>query len=224
VYVPASFAEPDPAALYAFMASHPLGAMVTTSPTHGLFATHLPLVLDATGGTQGVLQGHIARANPHHRLVGDTTDVLVIFTGPEAYITPSWYASKARHGKVVPTWNYVAVHVTGTLRFIDDPEFLLLNLERLTAAHESRRAHPWAVSDAPAEHVKAMMGAIIGVEIEIRALEGKWKLSQNRADEDIDGVITGLRESTSPTDHAVAELVVARRPRRAETGAKKNSH
>ena len=224
MYVPASFAEPDRAVLHAFMASHPLGAMITSSPTHGLYATHLPLVLDSTRGSSGVLQGHIARANPHHRMVSDTTDSLVIFSGPEAYITPTWYASKARHGKVVPTWNYVAVHVTGTLRFIDEPEFLLAHLERLTIAHESPRAHPWAMSDAPVEHVHALMGAIVGVEIEIRAIEGKWKLSQNRADEDIDGVIDGLRESASPTDRAVADLVDARRPQRSENGAKKNSH
>ncbi|MEQ1690471.1 MAG: FMN-binding negative transcriptional regulator [Gemmatimonas sp.] len=224
MYVPAAFAETDRPILLDFIAAHPLGAMVTSSPTHGLYATHLPLVLDRTRGSHGVLQGHVARANPHQQRAIDTADALVVFTGVDAYITPGWYASKARHGKVVPTWNYVAVHVAGTLRFIEDRDFLMAHLRRLTDTHEADRAHPWAVSDAPASYVEQLVGAIVGVEIEIRSLEGKWKLSQNRPDDDIDGVIDGLRASPSARDQMVAEHVAARRPARIETDAPKNSH
>lgn len=224
MYVPTSFAEPDPTVLRDFITAHPLGALVTGSPTFGLYATHLPLLIDRHRGPHGVLQGHIARANPHHRMAGDTTDALVIFTGPDAYITPNWYASKARDGKVVPTWNYVAVHAMGALRFIDDRDFLLAHLQRLTDTHEAGRAHPWAVSDAPAEYVTQLTGAIIGIEIEIRSLEGKWKLSQNRPDHDIDGVVDGLRASPSAMENTVAELVAARRPARTETDSPKNPH
>ncbi|MBL0170848.1 MAG: FMN-binding negative transcriptional regulator [Gemmatimonadaceae bacterium] len=224
MYIPASFAEPDHTVLLDFMEANPLGALVTSSPAHGLYATHLPLVIDRQRGPHGVLQGHIARANPHCRMAADTSDAMVIFTGPEAYITPAWYASKARDGKVVPTWNYVAVHVTGTMKFISEPEFLLAHLTQLTDTHEAGRALPWSISDAPAEYVKQLAGAIVGVEIEIRSLEGKWKLSQNRPDDDIDGVINGLRVSTSTTDHTVADLVAARRPVRTDPDAKQNSH
>lgn len=219
MYVPAHFAETDRAVLLQFLVDHPLGTLVTASPTQGLYATHLPLVLDPSRGAFGVLQGHVARANPHHRKASDTTDALVIFNGPESYITPSWYASKAKHGRVVPTWNYVAVHATGTVRFIDDAAFLLTHLTRLTNAHESDRAHPWSISDAPASYVEKLVGTIVGVEIEITALEGKWKVSQNRTDDDIDGVITGLSTSSDVADHVMAEHVAARRPKRDDSPA-----
>jgi transcriptional regulator len=221
VYIPAPFAETDRAVLLDFLTAHPLGALITGSPTHGLYATHLPLLLHRDRGTHGVLQGHIARANPHHHKIdettrGDRTDALVIFSGPEAYVTPSWYASKAKHGKVVPTWNYVAVHVMGTVRFIDDREFLMPHLDQLTTTHEASQAHPWAMSDAPAAFVEQLARAIVGVEIEIHSLEGKWKMSQNRPHDDIDGVIEGLHHSTHPRDHEVAAHV-------RDARAKKNS-
>lgn len=219
MYIPASFAEKDRATLLDFIVAHPLGTLVTGSPTHGLYATPLPLVLDATRGTHGVLQGHIARANPHHRKAADTSDALVVFMGAQAYITPSWYASKATHGKVVPTWNYETVHVVGQVRFIDDREYLMSHLQRLTTTHEATQSHPWTIADAPASYIAQQIGAIIGVEIEIASIEGKWKMSQNRADEDIDGVIHGLRASDSPTDQIVASEVSTRRPIR-----EKNSH
>ena len=220
MYVPASFAEPNRAVLHEFMVENPLGALVTSSPANGLYSTHLPLLFDPHRGPHGVLQGHIARANPHVRMAADTSNAMVIFTGPQAYITPEWYASKARDGKVVPTWNYVAVHATGTLTFIDDAHFLLAHLARLTDTHEASRPHPWSISDAPAEYVKQLTGAIVGVEIEILALEGKWKMSQNRPDDDIDGVIHGLRASTQSADHTVGDLVAARRPVRKNSDAK----
>lgn len=214
MYVPASFAEKDRAVLMAFIAAHPLGTLVTGSPTHGLYATPLPLVVDASRGAHGVLQGHIARANPHHHKAADTSDALVVFMGAQAYITPTWYASKTMHGKVVPTWNYEAVHVTGRVRFIDDRDFLMSHLERLTTTHEAAQSHPWALKDAPASYIAQQIAAIVGVEIEITAMEGKWKMSQNRVDEDIDGVIHGLQASDVPANQIVASQVSARRPQR----------
>ena len=214
MYVPAPFAEPDRAVLHEFIRTHPLGALVTGSPSAGLYATHLPLLLDPHRGEHGILHGHIARANPHHERAGDGAEGLVIFTGPEAYVTPSWYASKARHGRVVPTWNYVAVHVVGRVRFIEDRAVLMSHLEKLTDTHEADRAHPWSMSDAPSTFVEQLVRAIVGVEIEIVSLEGKWKLSQNRPDDDVDGVINGLRLSTDASAHAVGEQVAARREKR----------
>ncbi len=213
MYIPAPFVEADRAVLLAFIAAHPLGTLVTGSATAGLYATHLPLLFDSAGGAQGVLRGHVARANPHHRKAHDTTDALVIFTGGDAYITPGWYASKARHGKVVPTWNYVAAHVQGTVRFIDDRDWLMAHLDALTDAHEAEQVHPWAMSDAPTGFIEHLAAAVIGVEIEITSLEGKWKLSQNRPDDDIDGVIDGLRTSADATVQQLAADVAARRPR-----------
>jgi transcriptional regulator len=212
MYIPPSNAEHDLGALFEFIDAHPLGALVTSSANDGLFATHLPLLLHRDRAPFGVLEGHLARANPHHRQTGDGAEALVIFAGPDAYITPEWYAAKREHGRVVPTWNYVAVHAYGTLRFVDDPDFLRRHLEALTSRHESPRPAPWSVSDAPGEYVAQQMKAIVGIELTITRLEGKWKMSQNRSSADIDGVVQGLRDSAVPADQAVAEIVAARRP------------
>ncbi|HEV2642618.1 MAG TPA: FMN-binding negative transcriptional regulator [Candidatus Elarobacter sp.] len=212
MYIPPSNAEHDPAVIFDFIQSNPLGALVTASGD-GLFATHLPFVLDRARGQHGTLEGHIARANPHHRQALTTHDALVIFTGPDAYITPSWYPAKREHGKVVPTWNYVAVHAYGTLRFIEDEAFLRRHLEALVQRHESARNDPWAIADAPAEYIAAQARAIVGLELVITRLEGKWKMSQNRSAADIDGVVRGLGESADPEARAVGELVRAARDR-----------
>ena len=210
MYNPPSFAEHDVAVMHDFIEAHPLGALVTTSAS-GLFATHLPLVLDRALGRYGTLQGHIARANPHHELAGEGAEALVLFTGADSYVTPTMYAAKAKHGKVVPTWNYVAVHAHGALRFVREPDALRRHLARLTARHESSRPQPWSITDAPAEYIEKQLGAIVGVEIEIARLEGKWKMSQNRSAEDVDGVIEGLGASKDPREREVADLVRARR-------------
>ncbi len=211
MYIPGSFRESDPAVMCDFIADHPFGALVTASPTSGIFATHLPFLLQRERGTHGVLQGHIARANPHHDLPDTAAEALVIFTGPDAYITPTWYASKREHAKVVPTWNYVAIHVYGTLRFVDDHAFLMQHLDALTDSHESTQPHPWAMHDAPSDFLEQLARATIGVEIEITRLEGKWKMSQNRPAADVDGVIDGLAASDDPHAHAVGEQVRARK-------------
>jgi transcriptional regulator len=153
--------------------------------------------------------GHIARANPQWRDVAPDVQALAIFLGPDAYITPSWYATKRQTGKVVPTWNYVAVHAYGPIRFFDDRERLLDVVTKLTLTHEAGRAEPWAVSDAPADYIQAMLNAIIGFELPITRLEGKWKMSQNRPAEDRAGVVDGLTREGGPDEAAVAEIVAA---------------
>jgi transcriptional regulator len=212
MYIPATNAEHRLDVMQDFIDANPLGALVTAS-ADGMFATHLPLVLDRGRGAHGVLQGHLARANPHHRLPSITAEALVIFTGPDAYVTPSWYPSKAEHGKTVPTWNYIAVHASGTLRWIEDAGWLRAHLHALTGRHEAGREHPWAVDDAPADYVAQQLRAIVGLELEITRLEGKWKMSQNRPAADIDGVVRGLAASDDPVDRAVSRVVEERRPR-----------
>ena len=213
MYIPASYAERDLPTLIAFLERHPFAALVTVSEATGLLATHLPLVLDRAAEAPGTLLGHLARANPHYRqIAGGATEAMVIFTGPNAYITPEWYPAKQEHGRVVPTWNYVAVHAYGTVCLRDDPAFLRQHLETLTSRHEADRAKPWQVSDAPEEFIAQQMKAIVGFELKIARLEGKWKMSQNRSGADIDGVIRGLGASEAQADRAVAALVAERRP------------
>ncbi len=211
MYIPPSNVESRPEMILDFIEAHPFGALVTAG-ADGLFATHIPFVLARAQGSQGVLQGHVARANPHHRTIASGDEALVIFSGPDAYVTPSWYPSKAEHGRVVPTWNYVAVHVYGVVRFIDDPTFLRAHLEALTERSERGRAGPWRVDDAPADFIAQMERAIVGVEVEITRLEGKWKMSQNRPAADIDGVIHGLGSSEDAVARRVSEIVAERRP------------
>ena len=214
MYIPSSFAEEDVPTLHAFVEAHPLATLVTAvGGSSGMFGTHLPLLLDRSTGPFGRLVGHIARANPHAKqLAGGASDALVIFTGPDAYITPNWYATKAESGRVVPTWNYVAVHAYGKIALRGEPEFLRPHLEMLVRTHEPSRAGRWEVSDAPDEYVAQQLRAIVGLEITIDRLEGKWKMSQNRPAADIDGVMSGLSMSTAPADHIVAALVAERRP------------
>ena len=212
MYIPPSNAEPSAPAVHDFIDVHPLGVLVTAS-ADGLFATHLPLLLHRDRGAHGTLAGHVARANPHHRQVPSIAEALVIFSGPQAYITPTWYAAKEEHGKVVPTWNYIAVHVYGSLRFTDDPVFLRKHLEQLVSRHEAGRPVSWGIGDAPERYIEQQVKAIVGLELTITRLEGKWKMSQNRSDADIDGVVRGLQQSTADNDRVVAGIVEARRPR-----------
>jgi transcriptional regulator len=211
MYTPRSFAETDLPTLFDYLDAHPLGILVSTTADK-LAATHMPFLLDRSAGSHGTLLGHMARANAQSKLESSTvTNALVIFTGPDAYITPDWYATKRETGRVVPTWNYVAVHVYGTLRLHDDSAFLREHLERLTHRHEASRATPWHVSDAPADHIEQQMKAIVAISIQIDRLEGKWKMSQNREDADIAGVIDGLSSSSIARDREVGSIVAARR-------------
>jgi transcriptional regulator len=211
MYIPSTNEESDPEVILGFIQAHPFGALVTAG-ADGLFATHLPFVLDRSKGASGALQGHVARANPHHRQTLQEGEALVIFTGPDAYITPSWYPAKREHGKVVPTWNYVAVHVYGHLRFIEDPTYLRMHLEALTHQHEGGREDAWRIDDAPEAFISQLTRAIVGVELVITRLEGKWKMSQNRPGADIEGVVDGLNRSHDPVHQQVAKVVAQRRP------------
>ena len=198
VYITPAFNQTDVTILHQAIVQHPFGTLLTTAD--GLIeADHLPFVLDTTAGNLGVLRGHVSRSNPVWR-TADNAEVLVVFHGAQGYISPSWYPSKAVHGRVVPTWNYIVVHARGTLRVIDDAEWLRHHLQTLTDEHESRREMPWAVIDAPADYVSAMITGVVGIEIPLRSLVGKWKLSQNRGPDDRAGVIGGLkRERTGDT-------------------------
>ena len=209
MYLPSHFEQHDTEALQALMREHPLAALVTVRED-GPTADHIPLEYDAA---QHTLRGHVARANPLWREAAGQ-GVLAIFSGPQAYITPSWYPSKAATHKVVPTWNYAVVHVHGVLRVVDDAPWLRKLVGRLTDHHEAPRAAPWAVSDAPDDYVQQMLRAIVGIEIPVDRLVGKWKVSQNRSESDRLGVAQGLAdESAAPQAAALAALVRETDPR-----------
>ena len=203
MYLPTHFEQRDPATLAAAMRAHPLATLIVATPD-GPTADLVPLEFDAGAGPHGRLRGHVARANPLWQHAGALA--LAVFHGPQAYVSPGWYPSKAEHGKVVPTWNYTMVQARGTLRAVDDAAWLRALVGRLTARHEAAQAAPWAVSDAPDDFIAQMLGAIVGIEIELTSLVGKWKTSQNRNDADRLGVAEALGE------HAMAALV---RPARA---------
>ena len=196
MYLPAHFEANDLAQLHALMRAHPLATWVTQ--IQGDYeVNHVPLHLDASRGEHGTLVGHLARANPLWK--APPSAGVFIFQGPQAYVTPSWYPSKREHGKVVPTWNYAVVHAYGTPRFIHDKPALLELVKRLTDHHEASRAQPWAVADAPADYIDAMLGAIVGVEIPIDRVQGKFKLSQNRNEVDRLGVREGAHQGDEYT-------------------------
>jgi transcriptional regulator len=194
MYVPAHF-KPDDEQVLALLRD-PGAADLITSTADGLMATMLPLVLDEGGsrsglGPWGALLGHVARNNPQWR-VTSTGEALIIVRGPNAYISPGWYQTKLDHGRVVPTWNYITVHVHGRLVIHDDPAWVEENVRRLSGHHERTRTAPWSVDDAPDAYIAGQLKAIVGVEVVIDRVEGKWKLSQNRSDADIAGTIDGL--------------------------------
>ncbi|HEY3847577.1 MAG TPA: FMN-binding negative transcriptional regulator [Acetobacteraceae bacterium] len=189
MYVPPLFKEDHIDVLHDVIRAAGLATFVTLTKD-GLIASHVPLLLDPEPAPYGTLIGHLARPNPQAR--GAIGEALAIFQGPDAYITPSWYATKRETGKVVPTWNYVAIHAAGPIEFFDDPDRLLDVVTRLTEKHEGERSAPWAVSDAPADFVQGMLRGIVGFAIPLTRLEGKWKMSQNRPAEDRAGVFAGL--------------------------------
>jgi transcriptional regulator len=207
MYVPSHFKEDRVDVLHD--AIRRAGAATLVSMTaEGLFASHAPLLLDPDPAPFGTLVGHLAKANPHARLLDRKVETLVIFQGPNGYVTPSYYAAKKEHGKVVPTWNYSAIHAYGVLETFDDPERLLSIVTRLTETHETSRSAPWAVSDAPADFVQGMLKGIYGLSLRITRLEGKVKMSQNRPTADHQGIIDGLRDDGhAQLADAVAETI-----------------
>ena len=210
MYQPVHFREDDRSIQHALIRAHPLGWLVTLGST-GLTANAVPFVLDAGGGKCGTLRCHVARANPVWKDFDVNVEALAIFQGIERYITPSWYVTKQETGKVVPTWNYVAVHAYGVLKVHDDRDWLARNVAELTGMQEQTRSKPWAVSDAPDEFIAAQLRGIVGLEIEITRLEGKWKVSQNRSAADVEGVIDGLKTEGEAGAEAMAAMVAARR-------------
>jgi transcriptional regulator len=208
MYVPRFNAVDDGAALRAMVERVGTAELVTTGADGYPVATRLPVVWDEPGGR---LVMHVARANPHWRTIPEDEGVpgLAVVTDAEAYVSPAWYASKAEHGRVVPTWNYSAVHVTGRVRRHEDPEWLRAAVTMLTELHESTRPEPWAVTDAPATYVDKQLRAIVGLELTIERVEGKAKLSQNRSEEDRAGVVAGLRAEGGRREATVADQMDA---------------
>jgi transcriptional regulator len=204
VYVPSHFNEARIDVLHDLMRATGLATLVSMT-ADGLTASHAPMLIDPDPAPYGTLIGHLAKANPHARSADPGVQTLVIFQGSDGYITPSYYAAKREHGKVVPTWNYAAVHAYGTLEAFDDPELLLQVVTRLTNRHETPRAQPWTVSDAPADFVQGMLNGIVGIRMAIARLEGKVKMSQNRPAADQTGVVEGLRRDGQD---ALAEAVL----------------
>jgi len=204
MYMPKHFEEHDIGVLHALIRSHPLGTWVTQAGGE-LLANHIPFLVDPARGEHGTLVGHVARANPVWKSFSKDVPSLIVFQGPEGYISPSFYESKKEHGKVVPTWNYVVVHAHGMPQVIDDAGWLRKHVSAMTDLQESR--HPpgdWKVTDAPADFIDSMVKMIVGIEIPMLKLEGKWKMSQNRAMPDRLGTVAGLR---ARGDEAVAGMV-----------------
>ena len=210
MYEVEAFSEARVEVLHALIKAHPLATLVTVN-AQGLEANHIPLLIDPDPVPFGTLRGHVARANPVWRTFRTDTDVLAVFQGPQAYITPSWYVSKAQHGKVVPTWNYAVVHAHGPLRTVEDAAWLRALVTRLTASQESRRDKPWQVTDAPGDYVNTMLQAIVGIEIPVRRLQGKWKMSQNRLPQDREGVINALHSQSDAASRAMLDAMDAKR-------------
>jgi transcriptional regulator len=191
MYQPAAHREDRVEVLHALIRAHPLGLLISGGAA-GLDSNPVPFVVDAGPGPFGRLRAHLARPNPQWRALAEDGRCLVVFQGPEAYVTPSWYPSKRDHGKVVPTWNYAIVEARGRARIVEDEAWLRRQIDDLTALRETGRPDPWAVSDAPAPFVGAMLRGIVGLEVELEALAGKWKVSQNRPEADRRGVAEGL--------------------------------
>jgi len=206
MYIPNHFDEPSFDVMQTLIRDYPLATLVTLS-ADGLTANHIPLQWVDNGSDYGCLRGHVARANPMWRDTDPGSEVLAIFQAENAYISPSWYATKQQTGKVVPTWNYAAVHVYGSLRVIDDAAWIRNQLEQLTMQHEATFPEPWAVSDAPHDFTDKLIEQIVGIEIGVTRLLGKWKVSQNQPAENQDSVIQGLNKSGKPE---MAALVAAK--------------
>lgn len=206
MYVPPYHAMPDCREAQALIEAYPLGSWVA-STAEGLAANHIPFLLDRSRGPSGTLLGHVSRGNRVWRQLAQPVPSVVMFLGPQSYITPGWYPGKQEDGKVVPTWNYAAVHAHGMARAIDDREWLHGMLARLTEAHEAERAQPWKISDAPADFIEKMLGAVVGIEIAVDRLVGKLKVSQDEALQDRRGTVAGLAAEGGDAAARMASLV-----------------
>lgn len=212
MYTPAHFSETRTELLHQLVREHPLGLLITLGDK-GLDANPVPFLIDVDAGGQAVLRAHVARANPVWREARTDVDTLVVFQGPQAYISPNWYPTKALNGKAVPTWNYITVQARGRLVVRDDAAWLRELVTRLTQRHEAAQPVPWGLSDAPPDYIDAMLRAIVGIEIPLVSLQGKWKMSQNHPAINRDGVSQGLRAQGTDQAQAVATAVVQSAPR-----------
>jgi transcriptional regulator len=206
MYIPKANEEKRVPVMQELMASRPLATLVTLGAS-GLFASHVPMVLEDDGSSFGVLKCHLSRANKQWRDFVPTVEALAIFAGHQHYISPTWYPGTKEHGKEVPTWNYAVVHAYGPLKVIEDSHWLLTNVEKLTNIQEAASPVPWKASDAPADFIASQLKGIVGLELSIRRLEGKWKVSQNRTERDRNGVLEGLAELDTPESLAMKALV-----------------
>lgn len=209
MYVPAQFEETRPEALRQLMRDHSLGTLVTLG-ADGLNANHIPFEIDSEPAPFGTLRAHVARNNPVWRNWSTEVDSLVVFQGAQTYISPSWYATKQETHRVVPTYNYMVVHVYGRPRMTDDPAWLMALLERQTNTHEAGRAQPWRIGDAPADYIEKLLAAIVGIEIPITKLIGKWKVSQNQPKANRISVERALREAGDEDAVAMADALARR--------------
>jgi transcriptional regulator len=207
MYQPPLFKEERLDVLHGLMRTHPFGLIISVGADSEPVADAIPLLLDAGAGEKGILRGHLARANPHWKLLAETGKALVVFQGPYSYVTPSWYETKKETGKVVPTWNYVIVQARGAVKMHEDAAWLRAHVGALSDAHEKGRATPWAVSDAPESFIDSQLKGIVGFEIEISNLEGKWKVSQNRPVPDRVGVAAGLTADDGEGNAEMVKLV-----------------
>lgn len=206
MYIPRHFEETRPQVLQSLIRQYPLASVVTQADGE-LNANHIPLLLCASPSPLGTLQGHVARANPILSDLTQAQDVLMIFQGPDAYVSPAWYEEKALTGKVVPTWNYLAVHAYGTASIHDDAPWLRQHLGRLTGEHESSFPAPWQLGDAPDEYITRMLRGIVGIEFAISRVVGKWKLSQNKSAADQQAIVAGLEARELPEGLALAQIM-----------------
>jgi transcriptional regulator len=204
VYMPAHFEVTDKAALHDVIVEHPLGTWIVSNNGE-LLINHIPFLLKPDCDTHGVLNGHVARANPVWKQLTAGVKSAVVFHAEQGYVSPSWYPSKQQNPGVVPTWNYAVVHVHGRAKVIEDKQWLLQHVSMNTRRHEDHRNHPWQVADAPAEYVDKLLAGIVGIEIQIETIQGKFKLSQNRPVVDQQGVVTGLQESGDPEALSLAK-------------------
>ncbi len=209
MYLPPHFEEARVEVMQALMRAHPLAALITVGEA-GIVANHIPLATSASPAPYGLLRGHIARANPLWRQHRAGDSALAIFQGPQAYISPSLYPTKRATGEVVPTWDYAVVHARGSLRFVQDAAWLRALVAGLTETHEAARTAPWHIDDAPADYLADMLSAIVGFELSITALTGKWKVSQNRNAADRQGVFEGLRVAGDAQSREIADMLESR--------------
>ncbi|RUO29732.1 transcriptional regulator [Aliidiomarina sedimenti] len=206
MYVPRHFAEDDKARLHQYIRDYGFGVLIVADE-NGIEANHVPFYLSGNDASLGTLQCHVARNNPVWNRLLDGGRVLVVFQGPDAYISPSWYPTKAETGRVVPTWNYLAVHAEGKATVIEDPVWLQQHLHNLTDQHESKMSDPWSVTDAPSDYTQRLMQVIVGIEIKIEALTGKLKASQNLPERNRAGVKAGLEETEAGNTHTMAKFI-----------------